>query len=77
MEGDEQCKKTLNLISGDEAISVDDQEEAENLVIKKRCPLCDTSMDNYLIDEHHKLHVCSNNPDCKGVIVEEGNFRIK
>ena len=77
LEGDEQCKKTLNLISGDEAISVDDQEEAENLVIKKRCPLCDTSMDNYLIDEHHKLHVCSNNPDCKGVIVEEGNFRIK
>ena len=57
MEGDEQCKKTLNLISGDEAVSVDDQEEAENLVIKKRCPLCDTSMDNYLIDEHHKLHV--------------------
>ena len=77
LEGDEQCKKTLNLISGDEAISVDDQEEAENLVIKKRCPLCDTSMDNYLIDEHHKLHVCSNNPDCKGVIVEEGNFKIK
>jgi len=36
LEGDEQCKKTLNLISGDEAISIDDQEEAENLVIKKR-----------------------------------------
>src|SRR6056300_1075054 len=29
---DDQCKKTLNLISGDEAVSVDDQEEAEHLV---------------------------------------------
>jgi hypothetical protein len=26
LPGDEQCKKTLNLISGDEAVSVDDQE---------------------------------------------------
>ena len=26
-------------------------EEAENLLIKKRCPKCDTSMDNYLIDD--------------------------
>ena len=36
--GDEKCKKTLNLISGDEAISIDDTEEAQNLLIKKRCP---------------------------------------
>ena len=33
--GDDQCKNTLNLISGDEAISADDSEEAQNLVIKK------------------------------------------
>ncbi len=75
--GDEQCKKTLNLISGDEAVSVDDQEEAEHLVTKRRCPKCDTSMDNYLLDENHKLHVCSNNPDCDGFEVEEGTFKIK
>jgi len=77
LPSDEQCKKTLNLISGDEAVSVDDQEEAEHLVTKRRCPKCDTSMDNYLLDENHKLHVCSNNPDCDGFEVEEGTFKIK
>ena len=29
------------------------------------------------MDENHKLHVCSNNPDCDGFEVEEGNFKIK
>ncbi len=75
--GDDKCKKTLNLVSGDEAISVDDNEEAENLLIKKRCPKCDTSMDNYLIDEDRKLHVCGKSPDCDGYLVEEGRFKIK
>jgi len=75
--GDDKCKKTLNLVSGDEAISIDDNEEAENLLIKKRCPKCDTSMDNYLIDESRKLHVCGKSPDCDGYIIEEGQFKIK
>jgi len=75
--GDDKCKKTLNLVSGDEAISVDDNEEAENLLIKKRCPKCDTSMDNYLIDEDRKLHVCGKSPDCDGYLIEEGRFKIK
>jgi len=77
MPAEMQCKKTLNLISGDEAVSIDDQEEAEHLITKRRCPKCDTSMDNYLLDENHKLHVCSNNPDCDGFEVEEGAFKIK
>ena len=75
--GDDKCKKTLNLISGDEAISIDDSEEAENLLIKKRCAKCGTSMDNYLIDENRKLHVCGKNPDCDGHLVEDGQFKIK
>ena len=75
--GEDRCKTTLNLTSGDEAISVDDSEEAENLLIKKRCPKCDTSMDNYLIDENRKLHVCGKNPDCDGHLIEEGQFKIK
>ena len=75
--GDDQCKETLNLVSGDEAISVDDTEEAANLLIKKRCPKCDTSMDNYLIDENRKLHVCGKNPDCDGFLIEDGQFKIK
>ena len=76
-EGNDKCKETLNLISGDEAVSIDDSEEAENLLIKKRCPKCDTSMDNYLIDEFRKLHVCGKNPDCNGYLVEDGKFKIK
>ena len=75
--GEDKCKKTLNLVSGDEAISLDDSEEAENLLIKKRCPKCGTSMDNYLIDENRKLHVCGKNPDCDGHLIEEGQFKIK
>jgi len=75
--GDDKCKETLNLVSGDEAVSVDDTEEAENLLIKKRCLKCDTSMDNYLIDENRKLHVCGKNPDCDGYLVEQGQFKIK
>lgn len=76
-EGDEKCKTTVNLISGDEAVSIDDAEEASNLMIKRRCPKCSTSMDNFLIDEDRKLHVCGNNPDCDGYEIEEGQFKIK
>ena len=76
-EGEDKCKGTLNLISGDEAISVDDAEEASNLLIKRRCPKCSTSMDNFLIDEDRKLHVCGNNPDCDGYEVEDGQFKIR
>ena len=75
--GDDKCKETLNLVSGDEAISVDDTEEATNLLIKKRCPKCETSMDNYLIDENRKLHICGKNPDCDGYLIEQGLFKIK
>ncbi len=74
---EEQCKKTLNLISGEEAVSIDDQQEASNLFIKKRCKICDLSMDNYLIDEYKKIHVCSGNPDCSGFEIEEGVFKIR
>ena len=37
----------------------------------KRCPKCGTAMENYLIDEKRKLHVCGNNPDCDGYVVEQ------
>ena len=77
----ERCKTTLNLISGDEAVSVDDEEDDEGearLLLKKRhCPLCGTAMDSYLVDETRKLHVCGNNPDCPGFEVETGTFQIK
>ncbi len=75
----ERCKHTVNLTSGDEAISADADEEAESrlLLTKHRCSLCNAAMDSYLIDETRKLHVCGNNPDCPGYEVETGKFRIK
>jgi len=75
----ERCKCTINLVPGDEAISVDADDEAESRLLrtKHRCKLCNTAMNTYLIDERRKLHVCGNNPDCPGFEVEEGQFKIK
>jgi DNA topoisomerase I len=75
----ERCKTTLNLTSGDEAISVDADEDAESrqLLERHRCKICDTAMDSYLIDEERKLHVCGNNPGCSGFEVETGKFKLK
>ncbi|MAZ05920.1 type I DNA topoisomerase [Marinobacter sp. SS8-8] len=77
----ERCKTTINLVSGDEVVSADDDVEGEGetrlLRKKRRCPKCGTAMDSYLIDETRKLHVCGNNPDCSGYEVEKGTFRIK
>lgn len=74
----ERCKKTINLLPGDEAVSASDEEaEIKELRDKHRCPLCGTAMESYLIDEHRKLHVCGNNPDCAGYEVEKGVFKIK
>ncbi len=75
----ERCKCTINLIPGDEVVSVDGDDEEESRILrnKHRCKLCDAAMDSYLIDEKRKLHVCGNNPDCSGFEIEEGSFRIK
>ncbi|SDX43369.1 type I DNA topoisomerase [Marinobacter mobilis] len=77
----ERCKTTINLVSGDEVVSADDDVEGEGesrlLRMKRRCPKCGTAMDSYLVDEKRKLHVCGNNPDCSGYEVEQGSFRIK
>ncbi|MAD45208.1 MAG: DNA topoisomerase I subunit omega [Oceanospirillaceae bacterium] len=75
----ERCTQTLNLVPGDEAISADEDEEAESrrLMHKRRCPKCDTAMENYLLDETRKVHICGNNPDCSGYEVETGHFKIK
>ncbi|EGN76315.1 DNA topoisomerase I, bacterial [Idiomarina sp. A28L] len=77
----ERCTQTLNLVSGDEAVQVsdDDDGEAEALALraKKRCEKCGTAMDSYLLDKERKLHVCGNNPVCDGYFVEKGVFKIK
>ncbi len=74
----ERCTTTMNLVSGDEAVAADVEDvETETLMQMKRCPICETAMDSYLIDETRKLHVCGNNPACHGHVVEEGTFKIK
>lgn len=74
----ERCKNTMNLVSGDEAISADDDEaETRLLRTKRRCKLCNAAMDSYLLDESRKLHICGNNPDCPSFEVEQGSFKIK
>ena len=76
----ERCKGTRNLTPVESlAALTDDQDNAETaeLMARKRCLICDTAMDSYLIDGGRKLHICGNNPDCSGHLVEEGTFKLK
>ncbi|MBZ9560355.1 MULTISPECIES: type I DNA topoisomerase [unclassified Modicisalibacter] len=75
----ERCKTTIDLIPGEEAVAADagDDAETDALRAKHRCPKCGTAMDNYLIDETRKLHICGNSPDCDGYEIETGKFKIK
>ncbi|RYZ96367.1 MAG: DNA topoisomerase I subunit omega, partial [Moraxellaceae bacterium] len=75
----ERCKNTMNLVSGDEAIDADADEEAESrqLRTKHRCKICNSAMDSYLLDESRKIHICGNNPDCAGYEVEQGSYKLK
>lgn len=75
----ERCTATLNLIPGEEAVDVEEDEEGESKLLRamKNCSKCGTNMLSYLIDEERKLHVCGNNPDCAGFAIEKGQFKIK
>lgn len=75
----ERCTATVNLVRGDEIADAEDDDEAEGQLLRerRRCPICGTAMDSYLIDSHRKLHVCGNNPDCRGYEIEEGEFKLK
>ena len=54
----------------------DDERESKILRAKRRCRVCDTAMDAFLIDGERKLHICGRNPDCAGFELERGEFRI-
>jgi DNA topoisomerase-1 len=73
----ERCTKTINLVPGDEIAEDDEEAEVRQLRERRRCPICGTAMDSYLIDATRKLHVCGNNPDCPGYEIEEGQFKLK
>ncbi|MFH4434674.1 type I DNA topoisomerase [Vibrio diabolicus] len=74
----ERCKTTINLGDEEGIINVLEEDvETAALRAKKRCPICETAMDAYLIDDKRKMHVCGNNPNCEGYLVEYGEFKVK
>lgn len=75
----ERCKNTSNLTAGEKAINAEEDDEAESklLMARRHCDQCKTAMDSYLIDEHTKIHICGDNPDCSGSEVEEGSFKLR
>jgi len=78
----ERCKGTKNLMPVEAFANLDDAEgddeaaEVKDLMEKKRCPKCGTAMNGYIVDGGLKLHICGNNPDCDGYILEEGRFEV-
>lgn len=77
----ERCKGTKNLMPVEAFANLDEGEsdevaEVRDLMEKKRCPKCDTAMDGYIVDGGLKLHICGNNPDCDGYLLEEGKFEV-
>jgi len=77
----ERCKGTKNLAPAESMAALfesdDDTAETQELMNKRRCPVCATAMDSYIIDATTKLHICGNNPDCSGHEIETGEFKIK
>lgn len=72
------CRKTINLVAEDQLpMFVNEDSESEFLRTKRRCPICNSVMTGYVIDEHRKIHICSANPNCPGYEIEEGNFKLK
>ena len=78
----ERCKGTKNLMPVEAFANLDDPEgddeaaEVKDLMEKKRCPKDGTAMNGYIVDGGLKLHICGNNPDCDGYILEEGKFEV-
>ncbi len=72
------CKKTINLVSEDELPMLEnDDAESEILRNKRRCSICGSVLDGYIIDTTRKLLICSDNPMCPGYVVETGEFKLK
>ena len=73
----ERCTQTVDLTPADEAADADRDDEGESRALraKRRCPVCGTAMDSYIVDAGRKLHVCGKNPQCDGYEMEEGAFQ--
>lgn len=69
---EDQCKTTISLSPLDQKTIAGD--ETNELMAKKRCPKCSSAMDDYAVgDLGHKLHICGNNPNCDGNILDQSS----
>ena len=73
----ERCKHTMNLSLLEDTLDTED-EEAESKILrqKRKCPICGTAMDPFLLDETRKVHICGNQ-NCPGHEIEIGKFQLK
>ncbi len=75
---DLRCKNTIDLKEIDLNAFADkdltEEQEAELMRARKRCPKCHAIMDSFFINKEEKLHICSNSPKCQGYLMEKGNF---
>lgn len=71
---EERCHKTLNLKPVDyKDRKLTEEQESELLRARPRCPQCGAAMNEYLIDDTHKLYICGA-PKCEGNMLVEGDF---
>ena len=81
MDKEKICKSTINLTP----LQLPEAGEKEELtaefvaLLNKRhqCPKCSFFMLPYVVDNKRCLHICARNPDCDGVEIEEGDFKMQ
>ncbi|VFP78663.1 DNA topoisomerase 1 [Candidatus Erwinia haradaeae] len=73
------CKKTINLIPDNVVFNdlENNEDKTHTFSIRRRCLLCNTIMDCYLIDYQRKLYICGQNPACNGYEIQYGEFKIQ
>ncbi len=69
------CTKTVNLNLIQHKPATESEEELE-FSSRNRCPKCSKLMDEYLIDSHTKLLLCSDSPNCDSYKFETGTFDV-
>lgn len=81
LKGDDKCRCSLTIFKGDNIIG--DQDSSINpdditaCLHKPRCPKCNSTLDEYFINEHNKIYICSNISRCTYTHIEEGNYLVK
>ncbi|MBQ8706739.1 MAG: type I DNA topoisomerase [Succinivibrionaceae bacterium] len=69
------CTKTLNL-NLVERKNLPEADEEKEFSTRSRCEKCGRVMDEYLIDSHTKLFLCSDAPNCAGHRIETGDYDV-